>query len=270
MPVSLASRITAAAVNSTRFTSPNTASECFKAATLVLPHESKSTLPVQTWSVNHKATPLGLVTKANFTAPSVILAQQRFFSTGSMTKDSTQIPDFSAYRKAAANDFTNRTFTYFMVGVTGVLTAASAKTTVHDFLLNMSASADVLALAKVEVDLNAIPEGKNIVIKWRGKPVFIRHRTASEIQEASDIDVASLRDPQTDAERTKRPEWLVMMGICTHLGCVPIGEAGDFGGWYCPCHGSHYDISGRIRQGPAPTNLEIPEYDFNEDKLVIG
>lgn len=170
----------------------------------------------------------------------------------------------------------------------------------------MSASADVLAMAKVEVDLNAIPEGKNVIIKWRGKPVFIRHRTADEIDEANKVDVASLRDPQADEDRVQKPEWLVMLGtiilvhpeatearctagapkrlgdiltdpfmpdagVCTHLGCVPIGEAGDYGGWFCPCHGSHYDISGRIRRGPAPLNLEIPAYDFpEEDKLVIG
>ncbi|KAI1876851.1 uncharacterized protein JN550_000923 [Neoarthrinium moseri] len=139
------------------------------------------------------------------------------------------------------------------------------------FLKNMSASADVLAMAKVEVDLNAIPEGKNVIIKWRGKPVFIRHRTAEEIDEANKVNVQSLRDPQTDEDRVQKPEWLVMLGVCTHLGCVPIGEAGDFGGWFCPCHGSHYDISGRIRKGPAPLNLEIPAYEFPEDeKLVIG
>ena len=136
----------------------------------------------------------------------------------------------------------------------------------------MSASADVLAMAKVEVDIGTIPEGKNVIIKWRGKPVFIRHRTADdEIKEAEDIDWKSLRDPQPDEERVKKPEWLIMLGVCTHLGCVPIGEAGDFGGWFCPCHGSHYDISGRVRKGPAPLNLEVPEYDFPEDgALVIG
>ncbi|RAL65683.1 hypothetical protein DID88_005351 [Monilinia fructigena] len=158
-----------------------------------------------------------------------------------------------------------------MVGAMGALTAAGAKATVQDFLVNMSASADVLAMAKVEVDLNAIPEGKNVIIKWRGKPVFIRHRTADEIKEAENVKVETLRDPQSDADRVKKPEWLVMIGVCTHLGCVPIGEAGDFGGWFCPCHGSHYDISGRIRKGPAPLNLEVPEYDFAEESsLVIG
>jgi ubiquinol-cytochrome c reductase iron-sulfur subunit len=153
----------------------------------------------------------------------------------------------------------------------------------------MSASADVLAQAKVEIDLAAIPEGKNVraaphltpptaspklttpqvIIKWRGKPVFIRHRTESEIKEAEDTKWESLRDPQSDSDRVQKPEWLIMLGVCTHLGCVPIGEAGDFGGWFCPCHGSHYDISGRIRKGPAPLNLEIPAYDFPEEGTVV-
>ncbi|KAI5795590.1 putative cytochrome b-c1 complex subunit Rieske, mitochondrial [Geopyxis carbonaria] len=182
----------------------------------------------------------------------------------------TKIPDFSKYRSTSGTRG-NQVFGYFMVGTMGALTAAGAKATVQDFLQNMSASADVLAMAKVEVDLSAIPEGKNIIIKWRGKPVFIRHRTADEISEANNVKVESLRDPQNDADRVKKPEWLIMLGICTHLGCVPIGEAGDYGGWFCPCHGSHYDISGRIRRGPAPLNLEIPEYDFPEDgKLIIG
>jgi ubiquinol-cytochrome c reductase iron-sulfur subunit len=128
-----------------------------------------------------------------------------------------------------------------------------------------------------------------VIIKWRGKPVFIRHRTQDEIKEAEDTKWEALRDPQPDADRVKKPEWLIMLGmcyiypciaqrealmytgVCTHLGCVPIGEAGDFGGWFCPCHGSHYDISGRIRKGPAPLNLEVPAYDFPEEgKVVIG
>jgi ubiquinol-cytochrome c reductase iron-sulfur subunit len=128
-----------------------------------------------------------------------------------------------------------------------------------------------------------------VIIKWRGKPVFIRHRTADEIKEAENVKIETLRDPQKDEDRVKKPEWLVMVGmespsptsltpvlisrtgVCTHLGCVPIGEAGDFGGWFCPCHGSHYDISGRARKGPAPLNLEIPAYEFpEENSLVIG
>ncbi|KAI1468852.1 ubiquinol-cytochrome c reductase iron-sulfur subunit, mitochondrial [Daldinia caldariorum] len=182
----------------------------------------------------------------------------------------TKVPDFSPYM-AKANPNTNLLFQYFMVGTMGAITAAGAKSTVQEFLKNMSASADVLAMAKVEVDLNTIPEGKNVIIKWRGKPVFIRHRTEDEIKEANSVDLRVLRDPQPDEERVKKPEWLVMLGVCTHLGCVPIGEAGEYGGWFCPCHGSHYDISGRIRKGPAPLNLEIPLYEFpEEDKLVIG
>lgn len=158
-----------------------------------------------------------------------------------------------------------------MVGSFGMLTTVGAKSTVEAFLESMSASADVLAMAKVEVKLSAIPEGKNVIVKWQGKPVFIRHRTQDEIAEANKIDITSLRDPQNDSDRAKNPEWLVMLGICTHLGCVPIGESGDFGGWFCPCHGSHYDISGRIRKGPAPLNLEIPEYEFSDpETLVVG
>lgn len=206
--------------------------------------------------------------------------QQRFYAAASepnaMHPDATaaapgttEIPDFGAYKKDTPIE-SSRAFSYFMVGSMGALTAAGLKATVHDFLTNMSASADVLAMAKVEVDLAAIPEGKNVVVKWRGKPIFIRHRTASEIDEANGVNVSELRDKQVDADRVKQPEWLVMLGICTHLGCVPIGDAGDFGGWFCPCHGSHYDISGRIRKGPAPLNLEIPPYEINGDKLVIG
>jgi len=119
-----------------------------------------------------------------------------------------------------------------MVGSLGVLSASVAKSTVTEFLSTLAASADVLALAKVEVDLADIPEGKNVIIKWRGKPVFIRHRTPDEIEEARQTDWKNLRDPQSDEIRTQKPEWLVMLGVCTHLGCVPIGEAGDFGGWF--------------------------------------
>ncbi|KAK5117312.1 hypothetical protein LTR62_005929 [Meristemomyces frigidus] len=182
-------------------------------------------------------------------------------------QDTTVIPSFKRYR--AGNEQGNKVFQYFMVGAFGGLTALGAKDTVQNFLVNMSASADVLAQAKVEVDLATIPEGKNVIIKWRGKPVFIRHRTADEIKDAENTDWQKLRDPQPDSDRVQKPEWLIMLGVCTHLGCVPIGEAGDFGGWFCPCHGSHYDISGRARKGPAPLNLEIPAYDFAEDNQVV-
>lgn len=158
-----------------------------------------------------------------------------------------------------------------MVGSMGLLSAAGAKSTVESFLSTFAASADVLAMAKVEVKLGAIPEGKNVNINLVGFFNFIWSSVSDENWFTLPFDIKALRDPQTDADRVKKPEWLVMLGICTHLGCVPIGEAGDFGGWFCPCHGSHYDISGRIRKGPAPLNLEIPEYVFSDDEtLVVG
>lgn len=214
----------------------------------------------------------GTISRTRITAAaSRPYTSSRLISTSAKAlRETTQIPDYSAYTKGTS-DTSSRAFSYFVVGSMGLLSAAGAKSAVTDFLSNMSASSDVLALAKIEVDLSTIPEAKNVVVKWRGKPVFIRHRTAGEIEEANSVDISTLRDPETDAQRVKKPEWLIMLGVCTHLGCVPIGEAGDYGGWYCPCHGSHYDISGRARKGPAPLNLEIPEYEFEEgDKLIIG
>jgi len=214
--------------------------------------------------------PSGLISKTFVTVPAATFFGPRLLHTSAAVKDAPQVPDFAPYK--ASSTSSNRALSYFMVGSLGVLSASVAKSTVSEFLATMAASADVLALAKVEVELGNIPEGKNVIIKWRGKPVFIRHRTQSEIEEARQADWKHFRDPQSDEERTKKPEWLVMLGVCTHLGCVPIGEAGDFGGWFCPCHGSHYDISGRARKGPAPLNLEVPAHDFNEaeGKLVIG
>jgi ubiquinol-cytochrome c reductase iron-sulfur subunit len=199
--------------------------------------------------------------KASFESP---------FATANERGSTLKIPNFSKYQ-SNKSPRSNQVFSYFMAGTMGLATAVGAKATVQDFLVNMSASADVLAQAKVEIALGSIPEGKNVIIKWRGKPVFIRHRTQDEINEARETKWESLRDPQSDDDRVQKPEWLVMLGVCTHLGCVPIGEAGDYGGWFCPCHGSHYDISGRIRRGPAPLNLEVPAYQFpEEDTLVIG
>jgi len=191
-----------------------------------------------------------------------------------------RVPDFSDYRRNNVKDPTTRSrdsadsrksFTYLITG-SGVVTGAyCAKTIVTDFVSSMSASADVLALAKIEIKLGDIPEGKNVTFKWRGKPLFIRHRTAEEIDVENKVDINTLRDPQPDSDRVKKPEWLVVLGVCTHLGCVPIANAGDFGGYYCPCHGSHYDASGRIRKGPAPLNLEVPEYEFpDDDNLLVG
>lgn len=140
---------------------------------------------------------------------------------------------------------------------------------------SMNPSADVLALSSTEVDLSPVAVGQAITVVWRGKPVFIRHRTPKEIEEARDVNLADLRDPQSDADRTEKPEWLVVIGICTHLGCIPKGQnvgdpKGDYDGWFCPCHGSHYDSSGRIRKGPAPKNLAVPPYAFLDDSIKIG
>merc|ERR1712142_158779 len=168
-------------------------------------------------------------------------------------------------------DISRRAFTYLMVAGLGVTAAHAGENVVTDFLSTMSASADVLAVSQCEVDLTAIPQGKNATIKWRGKPLFVRHRTAEEIAQVRAVDTASLRDPERDEDRVKHESYLALLGVCTHLGCVPIANAGDFGGYYCPCHGSHYDASGRIRKGPAPLNLEIPDYKFTDDTtLLVG
>jgi len=149
--------------------------------------------------------------------------------------------------------------------------ASAIRLVILKFILSMTASDDVLALASLEVDLSNIEPGQTVTVKWRGKPVFIRHRTPKEIEAAKAEPVSSLRDPQEDSERAVNPEWLVVIGVCTHLGCVPLANAGDYNGWFCPCHGSHYDLSGRIRKGPAPYNLEVPQYKFlSEDKLLVG
>lgn len=156
-----------------------------------------------------------------------------------------------------------------VTAVTTVSVAYAAKNVVTQFISTMSASADVLAMAKIEIKLSDIPEGKNMTFKWRGKPLFVRHRTQKEIEQEAAVELSQLRDPQHDLDRVKKPEWIILIGVCTHLGCVPIANAGDFGGFYCPCHGSHYDASGRIRLGPAPLNLEVPPYEFTSDDMVV-
>jgi len=189
-----------------------------------------------------------------------------------------EVPDFSYYRRSGTKDPTSKnsdsvesrnTFSYLVTGGLAVGGGYAAKSVVNQFIMTLSASQEVLALAKIEVKLGDIPEGKNMTFKWRGKPLFIRHRTAEEVEQANAVDMASLKDPQTDTERTKDQEWLIVLGVCTHLGCVPIANSGEFGGYYCPCHGSHYDISGRIRKGPAPLNLEVPPYEFPEEGVVL-
>jgi ubiquinol-cytochrome c reductase iron-sulfur subunit len=173
--------------------------------------------------------------------------------------------------EATESGETRRDFLFLLTGAT---TAVGAGALIWPLVDSMNPSADVLALASIEVDLSSVEEGMSITVKWRGKPVFIRHRTPEEISDAESVDVSTLRDPQTDAERVKQPQWLVMIGVCTHLGCVPLGQKpsephGDFGGWFCPCHGSHYDHSGRIRKGPAPLNLVVPDYEFVGDTTVL-
>ena len=124
------------------------------------------------------------------------------------------------------------------------------------------------ALATTEVDISQVQPGNSITVLWRGKPIFIKRRTEKEIQEATKVDLKELKDPEKDSDRAKNPEWLVMVGVCTHLGCVPLGDKGDYKAWFCPCHGSHYDSSGRVRKGPAPKNLEIPKYEFIDNKTI--
>merc|ERR1711934_833475 len=156
---------------------------------------------------------------------------------------------------APLGDPSRRAFTYVVLGGARFIYASAARLLALKFVATMSASADVLALASTEVDISSIEEGSSITVKWRGKPVFIRHRSQAEIDSARNFPTAQLKDPEDDEVRVKDPAWLVTIGVCTHLGCVPLAGAGDYGGYFCPCHGSHYDTSGRIRKGPAPENL---------------
>lgn len=164
----------------------------------------------------------------------------------------------------------------FLVLAAGAFGAAGVAATIWPFVASMNPAADVLALASIDVDLEPIEVGQAITVKWRGKPVFVRHRTEQEIEAARAVALSELRDPQADEDRAEKAEWLVMVGVCTHLGCIPLGQKasdpkGDYGGWFCPCHGSHYDTAGRIRRGPAPLNLHVPEYVYTEDlKIKIG
>lgn len=166
---------------------------------------------------------------------------------------------------AGAHEETRRDFLYVATGAVAAVGAAAA---IWPLIDQMNPAEDVLALSSIEVDLSNVPVGQQLTVSWRGKPVFIRHRTAEDIEEAEAVDLEDLKDPQTDADRVIKPEWLVMIGICTHLGCVPLSDQGDYDGWFCPCHGSHYDTSGRIRKGPAPLNLTVPGYEFVDDTSV--
>ncbi|KAF0704332.1 hypothetical protein DYB28_001010 [Aphanomyces astaci] len=197
----------------------------------------------------------------------------RSFSAPATTKEDYSSPDhyFDDEVKANAGDPSKRAFTYFVLGGSRIAYATAARLAVIKFVGSISASADVLALSTAEFSLASIEPGSTITVKWRGKPIFIKHRTEAEIAKARDVDLSQLRDPESDEVRVQDPKWLVILGICTHLGCVPTSNAGEYEGWFCPCHGSHYDLSGRIRKGPAPLNMEIPPYKFVDgDRVLLG
>lgn len=181
----------------------------------------------------------------------------------------------SAITTVGAADPTKRDFLKL---VTGSAVAIGVGAIVWPFVDSMNPAKDILALSSIEVDLAPVQEGQAITAVWRGKPIFVRNRTADEIKAAEGTPLNQLIDPQPDADRVKagKEKWLVVIGICTHLGCVPLGNKvtdprGDYGGWFCPCHGSQYDTSGRVRHGPAPSNLNLPPYAFTGDtKIKIG
>lgn len=175
---------------------------------------------------------------------------------------------------------TRRDFLYL---TTGMAAAVGAAAVAWPFIDQMRPDASTLALASIDVDVSALEPGMSLTVKWRGKPVFIRNRTEQEVEAAQAVELAELKDPiarnaniediapATDLARSAgegKENWIVMIGSCTHLGCVPLGQAGDFGGWFCPCHGSHYDTAGRIRRGPAPTNLPVPTFTFTSDTVI--
>ena len=164
---------------------------------------------------------------------------------------------------------TRRDFLYIATGAVG---AVAVGATVWPLVNQMNPDASTLALASTEVDISKVEVGQIMTVKWRGNPVFVRHRTPKEIEEARATPLSQLKDPATDESRVQKPEWLIISGVCTHLGCIPLGHEGQYDGWRCPCHGSVYDTSGRIRQGPAPTNLPVPEpvVFLSPTKLKIG
>jgi len=156
----------------------------------------------------------------------------------------------------------------FLFTVTYTIGAVGIGATIWPLIDQMNPDSSAKALATTEVDVSSVELGKTITVLWRGKPIFIRRRTKEEIEEALAVDLKDLKDPEKDEDRAKDPEWLVMVGVCTHLGCIPLGDKGEYNGWFCPCHGSHYDTSGRVRKGPAPNNLEIPKYEFIDNNII--
>ncbi|MCW8084611.1 ubiquinol-cytochrome c reductase iron-sulfur subunit [Sabulicella glaciei] len=175
--------------------------------------------------------------------------------------------------QAAPGDVPGTTKRDFLMLTTAAFAAVGVGGIVWPFVSSMAPARDVLALASTEVDISPIAAGQSVTVMWRGKPVFVRNRTEEEVREARSVPMSELKDPATDESRVKRDNWLVVVGVCTHLGCVPLGQKptdakGDYNGWFCPCHGSHYDTSARIRRGPAPSNLLVPDYAFTSDTMI--
>ena len=156
----------------------------------------------------------------------------------------------------------------FIFTATAAAGAVGVGAAVWPLVDQMNPDASVKALASTEVDISSVKPGQSITVVWRGKPVFIKRRTQDEIDKARSVSLNELKHPEKDEDRVKKAEWLVMLGICTHLGCVPLSDKGEYKGWFCPCHGSHYDTSGRIRKGPAPVNMEIPKYEFVDNNTI--
>merc|ERR1712046_166727 len=194
-----------------------------------------------------RAMPLMRAPSKRVTMPAITQAVRE--STSSALASSDHSYDYPIEK---LGDPSRRAFTYLVLGGARFVYASAARLIAVKFIASMSASADVLALASTEVDIGAIDAGSSVTVKWRGKPAFVRHRDDGEINSARKVPMENLKDPEKDEDRVKDAEWLVTIGVCTHLGCVPLAGAGDFGGYFCPCHGSHYDTSGRIRKGPAP------------------
>ena len=213
----------------------------------------------------------------------VVAKVPMFGDSGSARQDVEGTGQLSADHAASLGEPTRRDFLYL---ATGTMAAVGTAALAWPFIDQMNPDASTRALASIEVDVSSIEEGQAITVKWRGKPVFVRNRTAREIEEAKAVPLSDLKDPVAENANIEagapatfenrsagegKENWIVMVGSCTHLGCVPVGTAGDFGGWFCPCHGSHYDTAGRIRKGPAPRNLDIPVFAFTSDTtLQIG
>jgi ubiquinol-cytochrome c reductase iron-sulfur subunit len=213
---------------------------------------------------------------ASFLAPSRVVGTQTFSTSTATTSKLPALHELGSVDHGYEEDRIDkvaeperRAFTYLMLSSVRFVYASTARLLVVKFVATMSASAEVLALAFSEFDLSEIEMGKTVTVKWRGKPVFIRRRTPEEIAEEAAVPMDVLRDQEVDTDRCIKPEYMVVLGICPHLGCVPMPDAGDFNGWFCPCHGSHYDVSGRIRKGPSPLNLEVPPYKFIDENIIL-